>query len=386
MERSPVTPVSPVRQATSLFQERFGSGPGAVMSAPGRVNLLGEHTDYNGGPVLPFAIERRTVVAVGHAERWEAGSTLDPMLHRIDPESIELGSWTAYVTGVIRVLRKGGFPLQGARLAIGSSVPVGAGLSSSAALTVATTRALLALAGRRLAPAGVADIAYRAEHDEVGVRCGRMDQTVAAFARAGHALLFETGDGSLTHVPLPGKVWVFESGVVHRLSRGHLNERRQECEAALRLVRDRGYRVDTLAQLGVEDLAGLLRVIPAPWGPRVRHVVTEVARTRAAARALAARDRVALGRLLVEGHQSLRVDYQSSFPEADHLVHAAVRHGALGARLTGAGWGGAVVALLPEAGEARIVAELQEDFRQAFGRVPVVWSTKAAAGARSEKR
>jgi galactokinase len=356
------------------------------MSAPGRVNLLGEHTDYNGGPVLPFAIERRTVVAAGRAERWEVASTLDPALHRIEPELIEPGSWTAYVTGVIRVLRQSGVSLRGGRLAIASTVPVGAGLSSSAALSVATTRALLALAGRRLAAEKVADIAYRAEHDEVGVRCGRMDQTVSASARAGHALLFETGDGTVTHVPLPGKVWVFESGVVHRLSGGHLNERRQECEAALRLVRDRGYRVDHLAQLGVEDLAGLLRGIPAPWGPRIRHVVTEVARTRAAARVLAARDRAALGRLLLEGHESLRVDYQSSCPEADCLVQAAVSHGAFGARLTGAGWGGAVVAVLPDEGEARIVAAVQEEFRQAFDRVPTVWATKAAAGARSEGR
>ena len=356
-----------------------------LFSAPGRVNLLGEHTDYNGGPVLPLAIERRTVVAAGHAERWEVGSTLDPAPHRIDPELIESGSWTAYVAGVIRVLRRADLPLRGARLAVASSVPVGAGLSSSAALTVATTRALLALAGRRLAPEKVADVAYRAEHDEVGVRCGRMDQTVSALARAGHALLFETGDGSVTHVPLPGKVWVFETGVVHRLTGGHLNERRQECEAALRLVRDRGYRIDHLAQLGAEDLPGLLRVIPAPWGPRVRHVVTEVARTRAAARALATRNQDVLGRLLVEGHESLRIDYQSSCSEADSLVHAAVRHGALGARLTGAGWGGAVVALLPDEGAARILAEMQEEFRRAFGRVPVVWATRAAAGARSEK-
>jgi galactokinase len=380
-----VTLVSPVRQATSLFQERFGSRPPALFSAPGRVNLLGEHTDYNGGPVLPMAIERRTVVAAGHAEGWEVGSTLDPVLHRIDPELIESGSWTAYVTGVIRVLQRSGFPLRGARLAVASRVPTGAGLSSSAALTVATARALVALSGRRIAPARVAEIAYQAEHDEVGVRCGRMDQTVSALARAGHALLLETATGSVTHVPLQGKVWVIETGVVHRLTGGHLNERRQECETALRMVQDHGYRIDHLAQLEAGDLAHLLRVLPAPWGPRVRHVVTEVARTRAAARALAARDLAALGALLVEGHESLRRDFLSSCSEADCLVQAAVRHGALGARLTGAGWGGAVVALLPPAAEARIIAEVQEQFRQAFGRVPNAWATRAAAGARSEK-
>jgi galactokinase len=262
---------------------------------------------------------------------------------------------------------------------------MGAGLSSSAALTVATTRALVALAGRRLSPERVADVAYRAEHDEVGVRCGRMDQTVASLARAGHALLFETGSGTVAHFPLPGKVWVFETGVTHRLTGGHLNERRQECEVAVGLVRDRGHRITHLAELKPEALPELLRAIPAPWAPRIRHVVTEVARTRAAARALAGRDFATLGKLLVEGHESLRVDYQSTCPEADHLVEAAVRHGALGARLTGAGWGGAVVALLPADREARVVAEVQEEFRQSFGRVPNVWATKASPGARSEK-
>lgn len=355
------------------------------MSAPGRVNLIGEHTDYNGGPVLPLAIDRRTVAAALLAGGWEVVSTVEPAVRHLDPEHLESGSWTAYVVGVIRVLRRLGLAPQGARIAIASSVPVGAGLSSSAALTVSTTRALLALAGRRVPASEVAEIAYEAEHDEVGVRCGRMDQTVSALARAGHALLFETATGEVTHVPLPGKVWVFETGVVHRLTGGHLNERRQECEAALRLVREQGLRVEHLGQITLDQLPALLRSVPVPWAPRLRHVVTEVARTRQAARALAARDLPALGRLLIEGHESLRVDYQSSCAEADTLVSSLVRHGAHGARLTGAGWGGAVIAILPEEGEARMVAEAQEAFRLAHGRMPTVWSTRAGPGARSEK-
>ena len=224
----------------------------------------------------------------------------------------------------------------------------------------------------------MADIAYEAEHDEVGVHCGRMDQTISALARAGHAMLFETGDGAITHIPLAGRIWVFETGVLHRLTAGSLNERRQECEAALRMIRDLGSRVTNLAEVTPEALPELLRGLPAPWAPRLRHVVTEVARTRAAAHALVAHDLRQLGRLLVDGHESLRRDYQSSCAEA-------VARGAYGARLTGAGWGGAVIALLPTEGESRIVADIQEDFRQAFDRMPVVWATKAAAGVRSEK-
>lgn len=356
-----------------------------VLSAPGRVNLLGEHTDYNGGPVLPFAIERRTVVAAGHAPRWEAVSTLDAELRLIDPDHPEAGNWTAYVAGVIRVLGGQGMAPRGARLAVASTVPVGAGLSSSAALTVAVTRGLLALAGHRAAPELVAEVAYRAEHDEVGVRCGRMDQTVAAHARAGQALLFETASGQVTHLPLRGRVWVFETGVTHELISGQYNERRRECEHALRMVRESDPRISQLAAIAPADLPALLSRIPVPWSARIRHVVSETDRTRRAAQALAIRDYQALGRLLVEGHESLRTDFQSTCAEADLLVEALVRHGAYGARLTGAGWGGAVVALLPADQEVSIVAGVSEDFRRAFDRLPSVWYTKAAPGARSEK-
>ncbi|MEO8139505.1 MAG: galactokinase [Gemmatimonadota bacterium] len=376
---------SPVRQATSLFQERFGSGPTVVASAPGRVNLLGEHTDYNGGPVLPFALDRRTVVAAAQAERWEAISATDNEVHALDPECIVPGLWTGYLVAVIRILQKSGIAMPTARLAVASSVPVGAGLSSSAALTVAAARALTGLAGRRVPPGVLAEVAYRAEHDEVGVHCGHMDQTIAALGRAGHAMLFETASGTVHHLPLPGRVWVFDTGVSHRLTGGHLNERRRECEEALRQVIENGVAVRHLAEITEADLPALLRAIPAPWNARIRHVVTETIRTRAAAHALAARDLPGLGRLMLEGHESLRADYQSSCAEADLLVESLVHHGALGARLTGAGWGGAVIALLPEEKTARIVAEVQEAYRGTYGRVPLVWATTAGAGVRSEK-
>ena len=380
-----MTQVSPGRQATSLFQERFGSGPAVLVSAPGRVNLLGEHTDYNGGPVLPVALERRTVVAAGHADRWRAISTLDEMMLEVSPDRMEHGSWIAYLVGVMRVLGRKGLNPRGASVTVASSVPIGAGLSSSAALTVALARALTGLAGRKTPPEVLIDVAWEAEHDEVGVACGRMDQTVAALARPGHALLFETGSGGITHVPYDGKIWLFQTGVSHRLTGGQLNLRRKECEVALGLCREQGITVHALAEIGMEELPRLVRALPVPWSQRLRHIVTETDRTRRAARALAAGDSAQLGRLLVEGHESLRLDYQSSCAEADFLVEAAVRHGAWGARLTGAGWGGAVLALLPPEKEARIVAEVQEEFRQQFGRMPEVWATRAGGGVRSEK-
>jgi galactokinase len=374
----------PVRQAASLFRGRFGSGPLLCASAPGRVNLLGEHTDYNGGPVLPFAIDRRTAVAVGEGEGWTVVSEVDGTVQLVDPDHLERDSWTGYIAGVIRVLRARGLAPAGARLAVASSVPIGAGLSSSAALTVATARALVGLAGRKVLPAALADIAYRAEHDEVGVRCGRMDQNVTARARPGHAMLIETASGAITHVPFDHPLWLFDTGIRHRLTDGKYNRRREECEVALRLVREQGHDVEHLGGIAVSALPALLRAIPAPWGQRLRHVVSETARTRAAAHALGRHDYGELGRLLVEGHESLRRDFESSCLEADHLVDSAQRHGALGARLTGAGWGGAVIVLLPPEQAVQSVAAIQSHFSQTFGRIPVAWATKAKGGVRRE--
>lgn len=372
-------------QATSLFQEQFGSRPALAVSAPGRINLLGEHTDYNGGPVLPLAIERRTVVVAAPALGWEAVSTRDGVVDRFDPTTLEPAAWTGYLVGAVRVLERAGLAPRGARLAVASAVPTGAGLSSSAALTVATVRALLGLGGHRIPPERIADLAWQSEHHEVGVRCGRMDQTVVALARAGHALHFETGRGALEHLPLPGRVWVFETGVSHQLAGGAYNVRRQECEAALRLAREAGVVVAELAEIPLESLPRLDRALPAPWSHRLRHVVSETHRTRSAADALRGRDLPLLGRLLTEGHASLRDEFQSSCAEADLLVESVVRHGAHGARLTGAGWGGAVIGLVPAEREARVAAEVQEDFRQTFGRLPVVWHSRAAAGLRHER-
>jgi galactokinase len=385
MERSVVRQPGPVRQAISLFQDRFGSEPVLCASAPGRVNLLGEHTDYNGGPVLPFAIDRRTAVAATEDEGWTVVSQIDGTVRAIDPSHPEPGSWTAYIGGVVRVLQARGFAPAGARLAVASSVPIGAGLSSSAALTVAAARALVGLTGRRLSPAALADIAYRAEHDEVGVRCGRMDQIVSAQARPGHAMLIETASGAISHVTFDHSVWLLDTGVRHRLADGQYNRRREECEIALRLVRAQGHGADQLAEIDVSELAPLVRAIPDPWGPRLRHVVSETARTRDAARALARHDLGEVGRLLVEGHESLRRDFESSCPEADYLVESAMQHGALGARLTGAGWGGAVVVLLPPDRAAPSMGEIQGRFRQAFGRVPMAWAAKARGSVRREK-
>jgi galactokinase len=223
---------------------------------------------------------------------------------------------------------------------VGSTLPVGAGLASSGALTVGAAKALSLLAGRRLTPAQLVEVAYRAEHDRVGVGSGRMDQTIAAHAARGTALLFETASGGIQRVPFPGRLWVVETGVPHRLTGGQLDQRRTECEEALAICRRLWPGLARLADLSTDDLPAIKARLVPDLAARVRHVVTETVRTRMAADALGRGDLGQLGWLLVEGHESLRVDYRSTIPEADAIVELAMDQGAYGARLTGAGWGG----------------------------------------------
>ncbi|HEU4827560.1 MAG TPA: galactokinase [Gemmatimonadales bacterium] len=371
--------------AVALFREHFGRDPDLAASAPGRVNLLGEHTDYNGGPVLPMAITRRTTVAAGAAEEWRFVSSDGPDVVAIDVDAELRGDWTDYLTGVVRELRGIGAAPSGALLAVSSTVPIGAGLSSSAALTVGAARALSSLAGRRLDGRALAEIAFRAEHDHVGVKCGRMDQTIAALARPKHALLFETGSGEITEVPMPARVLVIETGTSHRLTGGALNDRRRECETALARLRARWPDLASLCALPHEALQEAESLLEPSLFRRVRHLVTETVRTRRAAAVLGAGDLVALGELLVAGHRSLAADYESSLPEADLIVDSAVRHGAHGARLTGAGWGGAVLVLSPPLEGRVVIRGVRRDFAAAFGQRPAAWTTRASGGVRRER-
>ena len=371
--------------AVALFREQFGRAPDLAASAPGRVNLLGEHTDYNGGPVLPMAISRRTTVAAAAAGEWRFVSAEEPGGVTVDVDAELRGDWTDYVTGVVRELRAIGAAPPGAHVAVASTVPIGAGLSSSAALTVSAARALSALAGRRLDGRALAEIAYRAEHDQVGVLCGRMDQTIASLARPKHALLFETATGEITEVPMPARVLVIETGKSHRLTGGALNDRRRECEAALSALRARWPELSALCALPPGRLGEAESLLSPVLLRRVRHLVTETARTRRAAAALTAEDLPALGELLVEGQRSLTSDYESSIPEADLIVESAVRHGAHGARLTGAGWGGAVLVITPPLEGRVVIRGVRRDFAAAFGRRPVAWTTRASGGVRRER-
>ncbi len=371
--------------AAGLFAARWSAEPGVVASAPGRANLIGEHTDYNGGPVLPFAIEHRTCVAIGAGASvgWEAVSSRDGRLHTFDPGGRLPRGWPAYLAGVARTFRARGISLPSRlRIAVASTVPVGAGLSSSAALCVAVVRSLAAHTGTRLTRVAMAELAYRAEHDEVGVQCGRMDQTIAVFGRKDHALLFETATGARRQLPFARNVLMVETGRSHRLTGGALNERHAECQDALAVLRRGMPSLSALAQLDERQLAKVASSLPQALYRRVRHVVSETRRVHQAASALTQHRFARLGTLLSEGHASLRDDFASSCVEADAIVEWAVDAGAWGARLTGAGWGGAVLVLAPDTAMQHVRSAISERFERKFGVVPRMWPARAGAGVR----
>ena len=380
--------------AIELFRETFGTTPRSASSAPGRVNLIGEHTDYNGGPVLPIAIAQRTTAAVGPGANGAAGvleaiSTRDKKVVRVKWREELPKGWAGYLAGVMRELSSLEVaPRDGSvRIAIASDVPIGAGLASSAALAVAAAKAL----APALTPRQLAGVAYRAEHDQVGVGCGMMDQTIAALAKRDHALLFESASLESRQIPFRARLLLVDSGTRHDLQSSALATRREECDAAVRRLKVDIPELVWLARWPAEWLARLKRALKEPVRSRAVHVVSETARTRYAAQLLQQGNLEQFGTLLYESHESCRRLYECSSPELDTIVAAAKRAGALGARLTGAGWGGMAIVLLGKGDEGRgigttMVADaIARAFVRAYGREPAITAVRASAGARTER-
>ncbi len=351
--------------------------------APGRVNLIGEHTDYNDGFVPPMALDRSTwVAAAPRSDRMlavhsrELGETLTVDLdgNRAAPT----GSWIDYVRGVASMLGSGG-----ADLLVASDVPIGGGVSSSAALEIACGYALLDIAGRPVDLATLARAGQQAEHEFVGTRCGLMDQTIACFGRAGHALLLDTRSFERRDVPIPSSVRVVVANTMvrHQLASGEYNARRADCEAGVALLARRHPGVRALRDASMPDLESARRDLSNRVYRRCRHVVTENVRTLAAADALTAADSASLGRLMRESHDSLRDDYEVSCGELDTMAAIAQRlDGVFGARMTGGGFGGSIVALVDAAEAERVQQDLRRQYAEATRRDPVVWVCSAGRG------
>jgi len=374
----------------AAFERRFGRAPELAARAPGRVNLIGEHTDYNEGWVLPCALDRATLaIGARRADRRLRCFSLDePEAGEIDPAALEAGrGWLDYVQGVLAALAERGLEAPGLDLGVASDVPRGSGLSSSAALTVALSTLLDLAGGLRLGPLERARLAHRAENGFVGVACGLMDPLASALGQRGHALLIDCRSVEIRPVPLPPglRLLVADSGVRRRLVAGDYNRRRAECEEALARARAAGAlppEARALRDATAEDLPRLEAALPATLFRRVRHVVSENQRVGEVAAALARGDLTAAGEGLRAGMRSLRLDFEVSVPELDALCELADRHPAVyGSRLTGAGFGGCSVHLVAEEAAEAAARALAEGFAARFGRRPPVLVATPSDGA-----
>ncbi len=371
------------------FQSIFGAPPEVVVRAPGRVNLIGEHTDYNDGFVLPAAIDRYVWFAGRRrADRTVRAHSLDfKELVEFSLDSIERQakhSWSNYLRGVSKFLEADGHRLPGADVVVGGDVPREAGLSSSAALEVGATVFWQKLAHLRLDPVYIAKLARRSENEFVGVPCGIMDQFISALGRADHALFLDCRDLTFRHVPLRGdvKIVVCNSGVKRALAQSEYEVRLKQCRQAVAQLGTAGLAVKSLREVDPEDLKVATEALGELLLRRARHVVTENQRVLEAVKALEQGDLERFGQLMNASHESLRDDYEVSSRELDTLVELAWKQpGVLGARMTGAGFGGCTVNLLREDATEAFVEAVRKGYRQALGLEAEIYVCKASNGA-----
>ncbi len=378
------------------FERRFGGPPQLVAQAPGRINLIGEHTDYSGGLVLPCAIDRSTRVLVARRPPASAEGGLVRVWASDLGESTEFdlrspradGRWVDYLKGVFVSFEEQGHPLEAVDLAIASDLPREAGLSSSAALGVAVATALDGIFELGLGPRTLARIVHRSENQFVGTGCGILDQFASALGREDYALRIDCRSQQVTEIAMPvGSValLVAHSGVTRKLARGDYRERVAECEEATRVLRHAGVvprESGMLRDLVLEDLPRLEGLLAPELFRRVRHVVTENHRVERVCRDLVAGDLEAVGETLCEGHRSLRDDFQVSIMELDALCEIAdAIPGVHGSRLTGAGFGGCSIHLVQSEVADAVQRQLTSEFKDRVGHEAPVWRMQPAAGA-----
>lgn len=375
-------------RAATVFQAAFGTAPSIQVQAPGRVNLIGEHTDYNDGLVLPCAIGYRTVIVATPRDDRRVRVAAADYDGAVDEYSLDAPiarrdapMWANYVRGVVDEMVRQGLPMRGMDLAIAGDVPQGAGLSSSASLSVAVCRLFATLPGfEHLSPIDLALIAQCAENDFVGCKCGNMDQISSAAGVADHALMIDCRSLDVEPVPIPAgaAIMIFNSHVTRGLVDSEYNTRRLQCEEAAR-----HFGVPALRDV---DLA-LLEARGAELDPvvlrRARHIVTENARVAAAAQALAGGDLARMGELMAASHVSMRDDFEITVPRIDALVDIVKEAigAAGGVRMTGGGFGGCVVALVPREMVETARAAVERDYRGPQGEHATIYVCRAAAGA-----
>ena len=384
--------MSEVEPLINSFQESYQQAP-HVFSAPGRVNLIGEHTDYNEGFVLPIAVDRRTFVAGSlnnenvvrvHSLNLNERVEIDLSKNRSD----SIPHWASYIDGVARVLKEQDFGISGTNLSVLSRVPMGAGMSSSAALEISVAFALLRLAKVAVDPIRLALVAQRAEHMYAGTKCGLMDQLAAVFGQKQHALLVDCRSFERTPIELKLKenmVVVCDTNVKHHLAASAYNERRAECERGVELLKQELPEIKALRDVTIEQFEQLQHLLSEPIRSRCRHVVTENHRTLKAADTLQAGDIDEFGRLMLASHRSLGDDYEVGCRELDIMVELAMQQdGVAGARMTGGGFGGCTVNLVHQDQIESFSKVVMQTYRERTGLEGAVYVVTADDGVREE--
>ena len=374
--------------AEERFQQMFGAEP-MIFRAPGRVNLIGEHTDYNDGFVMPAAIGFYTCAAAlpSGDSRLKVHSANFDETRECDLNSLpsgRTGHWSDYVIGVAAVLKAHGCALRGANLVLSGEVPIGAGLSSSAALEVATAFALLAVSGLDLDRATIAKVCQRAENEYTGARCGIMDQFVSCFGEAGRALMLDCRSLDYSLLPISDKVRIVicNTLVKHALAGGEYNRRRADCESSVEYLKRHIPGIAALRDVSMPQLEKFGSRLSETAFRRCRHVISENTRVLASAEALKKNDYKQFGRLMVESHLSLRDDYQVSCAELDLMVeNARSMEGVLGARMTGGGFGGCTVNLVEAGAVEKFTSDMARSYRASTSVDPEIYVCSAVAGA-----
>jgi galactokinase len=381
--------ISSAQSAADHFKNEFGYEPDGVWSAPGRVNLIGEHTDYNEGFVLPLAIDRRTYAAVGARSDQVAriasaftGEVVEFEISQIQRDKVS--GWSAYPLGVAWSIIQAGATPQGFDLYVDSNVPVGAGLSSSAAIECSVALALNDLWGSGISRDALAKVGQRAENEIVGAPTGIMDQTASFFGQVDHAVFLDCRTLEAKPTPLALRengleLLVIDTRVAHRLTDGGYAARRQSCEEAAQLLGVSSLRDLTAVLLDVSK-----HLLADVVYKRARHVVTENERVTQTVELLSASGPKSIGQLMVESHASMRDDFQISISELDVAVETAMAEGAIGARMTGGGFGGAAIALIESAKVSNLTASVLDKFREQGFEKPEIFKVTADEGAKRE--
>ena len=384
----------PADRALSAFREQFHAEPETVVRAPGRVNLIGDHVDYAGGFVLPIAIERSTVLALSQRDTTESPD--GSVIHALDLDmtnTVDLASqqppepqdsphsFLNYIRGPIEEIRSTGVEIPQLSLTLASSIPMGGGLSSSAALEVAVLIAVRTLLHEPIEPRAIALEAQHAEHTYAGTPCGIMDMYVSAAARPGMACLIDCTTNELSHIPMPKEeeaiILITDTATRHELNTGAYAQRRKSCEEAAETI-----GVELLGQASIEDIQRAK--LSETTERRARHVIEEIRRVLDFAETIQQGNLKDAGKLMYESHESLRTQFEVSCPELDLLVEIARSsedEGVYGCRMTGGGFGGCTVTLCRRESVPNLIAQFEEGFSAKFGRIPQSFATRPAAGA-----